>query len=426
MRKKVIIGNALWLMAGRAGEMMLSLLVGLLTARYLGPEDYGLLQYAAGYVGFFSALAALGLDAILVRELTEAPERENVILGTAMALEGVAGLLSALAIFCLLTLSREDPMAIGSAVFSSLSLVLRWSPVFQAKFQADFQCRTVALVLLAAHGAGTAYRVALLCLGKGVLWFAIAGAVEQACAGALLLWRYGRGRELRFSWKLAGELLEKSKHFILPGLMVAVYGQTDKIMLGQLWGTQETGYYAAATSICGSWCFVLSAVIDAMYPQIAREQGDGFRRRNKQLYALVFYLSAAVAVGLCLLAEPLVALLYGQAYAGAAGPLRVLTWHTAFSYLGVARNAWVVCENRQRELIWVYLSAAVGNVGLNALLIPVWGSLGAAVASLVAQVLSAVAAPLCIPVLRENGVLMLEAIALRGVFGKEEKHGMES
>ncbi len=425
-----VLQNALWLALGRGLQMVLSLLVGLLTARYLGPEGYGLLQYAAGYTGFFSAIAALGLDAVLVRELTEKPEREGAILGTALGLRGAAGMLSAFAILCLLAGNREDPAVLAVTGLSSLGMALGCVNVFHAKFQAALRSRVTAVVLLAAHGAGAAYKLVLLALGKGTVWFGAAGAVEQLCAGGLLLWQYGRqgGAPLGISREMAGGLLSKSGHFILPGLMVAVYGQTDRIMLGRMLGEAETGYYGAAVSICGSWCFLLTAFMDAMYPQIARAYGNRacFQRKNRQLYAGIAYLSAAVSGFFCLVAEPLVRGLYGAEFLPAARILRVLTWYTAFSYLGVARNAWVVCENRQKYLIWVYLAAAVGNVGLNLVLIPRWGSMGAALASLAAQVLSAVAAPLCIPGLRENGVLMLEAMALRGVFGKEDGNGMES
>ena len=164
---------------------------------------------------------------------------------------------------------------------------------------------------------------------------------------------------------------------------------------------------------------MLAAVIDAFYPEItnAHKTDAGlFARRNKQLYAILFYVSAAVSLLITCCAKPAVALLYGKAYLPAVTPLRVLTWHTAFSYLGVARNAWIVCENRQKYLIWVYAAAAAVNVLLNRLLIPAWGAAGAAVASLTAQVVTAIIAPCFIPGLRENAKLMADGICLKNVW----------
>lgn len=134
----------------------------------------------------------------------------------------------------------------------------------------------------------------------------------------------------------------------------------------------------------------------------------------------MFYVSAAVSVVIALLGKYVIWLLYGQAYLPAAAPLRVITWYTAFSYLGVARNAWVVCEGKQRYLKYLYLSAAVINVVLNLLLIPGGGAVGAAAASLLTQAATILAAPMLIPAMRENTRLMLQAILLRDVLPRRE------
>ena len=420
------VQNALWLISGKTAQMGISLVVGVLTARYLGPSDYGLIHYAAAYTGFFASFCTLGINSVLVKELTDAPGEEGVILGTSLFLRGISSILSALVILCVVYLADgADKPALAVVGLSSLGMLLQIFDVFHCWFQARLRSKVTAAVLLAAYTVTAVYKTALLLTGRSVLWFAFAGAVEQLCAAVLLLMAYRRhgGGRLGISRERGRLLLQKSCHFILPGLMVAVYAQTDKIMLKQLIGEAEIGYYSTAVSACNAWCFVLSAIIDSAYPAIARahkREETLFRRRNRQLYALVFYLSAGVSLLLCCCAGPLVTILYGKAYLPAAAPLRILTWYTAFSYLGVARNAWVVCENRQKYLIWVYGAAAVSNVLLNLLLIPRWGASGAAAASLVAQVVTALIAPFLLKGLRENGKLMLDAILLRGVFGKGE------
>ena len=96
-------------------------------------------------------------------------------------------------------------------------------------------------------------------------------------------------------------------------------------------------------------------------------------------------------------------------------PLRVVTWYTAFSYLGVARNAWIVCENKQKYLKYIYFFAAFCNVLLNYLLIPILGSVGAAIASLITQISTTMIVPFFIKPLRKNSILMVEAIFFKGI-----------
>ena len=185
---------------------------------------------------------------------------------------------------------------------------------------------------------------------------------------------------------------------------------------------KETGFYSTATAINGMWCFVLTALIDSMQPSVmeAHKSGDEeqFKNKNRQMYAVVFYVSMGVAVLFNVFAEVAIYILYGKDYLPAAMPLRVVSWYTAFSYLGVARNAWIVSKGMQKHLSKLYIFAAVANVLLNCALIPVMGSSGAALASLVSQVLTGFVLPFFIKDLRENAMLMLEAIMLKGVLKK--------
>ena len=206
--------------------------------------------------------------------------------------------------------------------------------------------------------------------------------------------------------------------------MVSVYNCTDRFMLKHLLDEASVGYYATATSLATVWTFVLSAVIDSVTPGIMQafhEDRERYTRHNRQLYALVFYLSAGVSAVITLLARPAVGLLYGQEYLPSVRPMQVITWYNAFSYLGVARGAWVVCEGKQQYLTPLYIGSALVNVVLNFLLIPRWGATGAAVASLLTQISTTFVFPLVIRPLRPNGLLMCQAVLLRDVLPKRKK-----
>lgn len=192
--------------------------------------------------------------------------------------------------------------------------------------------------------------------------------------------------------------------------MISIYASTDRLMLKQMLGAEAVGHYSLAVTISGSWAFVLAAMIDSLYPEIVRcyrEDRLLYQRKNRQLYALVLYTALAVSVCICLAARPFILLIYGEAYLPAVQPLRIVTWYTAFSYLGVARNAWIVCENQQRYLKYLYVGAAACNVALNLLLIPIWGASGAAAASLITQVATTTLLPALFRPLRPNVKLML-------------------
>lgn len=419
--KNRAVRNAGWLIGGQVIRLVVGFFVGIFMARYLGPSNYGLINYGAAYTGFFAAFCALGINSILVKELVDHKEQEGEILGTALLLKGFASLLSAVAVVCIVSvLDSGETTTIAVVALCSVGMVFNILETFNYRFQAELASRVTAVATLVGYLLTSAYKIYLMATGRSVLLFALATSLDYVCVGVILIVSYFRrgGQRLRVSLPCAKRLLSRGCHFILPSLMVAIYAQTDKFMLKRMISETEIAYYSTASSLSVTWCFVLGAIIDSVTPEILEAFRDGdterYRQKNRMLYALVFYISVVVSVLFCLLAYPLVFHLYGDAYLPAVAPLRIVTWYTAFSYLGVARGAWVVCENKQKYLIWIYLSAALSNVVLNLLLIPPLGACGAALASCAAQVVT-IAVPFLMPPLRPNAILMAEAIALKGV-----------
>ena len=417
--KSKVAHNVGWIIGGRVAQMLINLIVGLLTARYLGPANYGLINYASAYTGFFAAFCTLGINSVMVKELIDNPEQEGKIIGTSILLRAISSLLSAIVIICIVSLmDKGDITTICVVSLSCIGMIFQIFELFNYWFQSRLQSKTTAIITFAAYVMTAAYKVYLLLAGKSVVWFALSTSVDYICIAVLLFVAYKKngGRKLSINIATGKSIFSKSYHFILPSIMVAVYAQTDKIMLKQMIGAEEIGFYSTAASLCGVWCFVLSAIIDSLYPEIAKAYNVDkslFKKRNRQLYAMVFYISMFVSVMFVVFGELAIRIMYGKAYLPAAEPLKIITWYTAFSYLGVARNAWVVCEGRQKYLKYVYASAAISNVILNIIFIPMWGAVGAAMASLSAQVITTMIAPFFIKGLRENSIMMLEAIRFK-------------
>lgn len=414
--------NAGWLISGKLIQMLLSFVVSVLTARYLGSSNFGIINYANAYVAFFTAFCTLGINSVIIKEFADAPEQQGETIGSAIGLRLISSVLSAVMIVAIVSIvDRNEHTTIVVALLCSVSLIFQAFDTFNYWFQSRYASKVTAIVTLVGYLVITVYKVILLILQKNVMWFSASAAVDYACIAALLYVAYRKsgGPKLAFSLKRGKMLLGKSYHYILSGMMVAIYGQTDKIMLKHMLDESAVGLYSLATSICGLWTFVLAAIIDSMYPTIiqlhAKKERVLFEKKNRQLYAIVIYVSVFVGVMFLLFGEWAIGLLYGQEYVGAAAPLKVVTWYTIFSYLGVARNAWIVCENKQKYLKYMYFAAAIINIVLNYLMIPHWGAVGAAAASLITQIFTSILIPYMIPAMRPNAKLMTEAFMLRKV-----------
>lgn len=416
------VKNGGWIIIGRIIQLILSFFVSIFTAKYLGPINYGLINYAGAYVAFFTSLCSLGINSVIINDFVNHPEEQGTAIGTTIILRAVSSLLSSFMIVGIVSIvDNGEHEIVLVAALCSIALVFQALDTITYWFQSKYQSKITAIVILIAYIATSVYKIILLVLHKSVLWFAFATSVDYIIIAICLLFAYrnNNGPKLRFSWRKGKSLLSKSYHYILSGMMVAIYMQTDKLMLKQMLGDVSVGYYSLASVVNMMWCFVLQAIIDSLSPTIIslykKENKEAFERKNRQLYAIVIYVCVFVAFLFMLFGRIAIVFVYGAEYEPSATLLKIIAWYTIFSYLGVARNAWVVCTDNQKYLKYMYFSAAVINVLLNLCFIPVWGAVGAAYASLLTQILSSMILPCFIKTMRPNAKLMAEAFVLRGI-----------
>jgi len=254
-----------------------------------------------------------------------------------------------------------------------------------------------------------------LVTSKSIYWFAISHSVEYGIVGILLICFYkkNKGNKLSFSWYRAKKMLSKSKHYMLAALMVVVIQNTDHIMLTSMVSKAENGYYSAAITSAGVAQFVFTAIIDSFRPMVlSSKKKDEIEYENNisRLYGIIVYLSIAQSLAFTIFAPIIIKLLYGSEYILAIPVLQILTWYRAFSFMGTIRNIWLLAEEKQKYLPFINLVGVVMNIAINALLIPVWGACGAAVASLITQIVMNFALGFIIKPLRENNKLMLNGL----------------
>lgn len=413
--KNKIVRNASWIIGARIAQAILSLIVSSLTARFLGPSNYGLIGYAQSIVTFVVPIMQLGLNAVLVQEIIRNPQDEGKILGTSLVMTFVSAIVCGLGVlsFVACVNAGEKETFIVCALYS-LVLLCQSTEIIQYWFQAKYLSKYTSLLSLGAYILVSVYKIVLLVLQKNVYWFAVSYAIDYflIAVGMHIIYRKLGGQVFSFSKKYALDLIAKGKYYILSGLMVAVFAQTDRIMLKLMVGDAETGLYSAAVVCAGLASFFFSAIIDSMRPAAVEQKGTsekGYKNVLTQLYSIVIYCALAYSLFATVFAKPIISILYGREYSRSVPVLRVIVWYTTFSYFGGAKDVWILTEGKQKYLLLLNATGAFANVLLNYFLISVWGAVGAAVASLVTQFFANVVMMVIIPELRPNAVLLLQA-----------------
>ena len=416
------VANAKWMIGEQMVQMMISVIIGVITARYLGPSNYGVINYVAAYVAFFTSFCTLGLEGVIIKEMVGNRDEEGTILGTGLFMRLISSFCSIVAIMLILYIADDgDTLILKVGFLQSLVLLFRAFELIDFWFQSYLKSKSVAIVKSISYFLVAIYKTFILVTGKSVQWFAFSTSLDFLLIAIMLVWIYKKhdGPKLKVSKEIALNLIKQSAPFILSGVIITIYQQMDKIMLRQMLSEVHVGWYSAATTVCNYWVLIPTAIINAVRPSIMERKHakdeEAYLKRLKQLYALLLWVGFFVSLVVSLLSHFIINLLYGNEYEPAAGALALAIWYTTFSTIGIARGIWLVCENKNKYILGCVFWGAVINGVLNYILIPVIGINGAAVATLVTQIFNSLIAPLMYKEIRVHTKYVIEGFLLKGI-----------
>lgn len=431
-----VVSNVGWRMAERLIAVAFSIGIGAWVARYLGPEEFGVLGAALSIVAFMGVLPHLGLERILVRELVNHPEREGELLGTAGVMMLVSGLISFLVtvgIVFIFPMSREMAWAtllISTWFFGAPALVVR------AWFEGNLQGNRDAIAGILGLFVGAGLRIYMIATNQPMWIFAAAIGAEVFLSAAMRCVFFflagGRMKGWRFDFSCGVKLLRESMPHALGMIALVIYLRIDTLMVKVLSGDETAGIYAAGARLAEGLYFIPAVMASALLPSLlaVRKSEPAVYRRRLESY---FKLNAALGYGLAIvgtLAAPfVVGLLFGPDYAATVGVLMIYIWAAVPYFIGYVRQESFVAEGLVKLNLVMTLIGAVANVTLNFFMIPRWAESGAAIATLISYTIAGLLAPLFFGQARSIGAMALRALiwpvpSLRGLNRKENDNGV--
>lgn len=387
---KKIFGNISWMMGEKLLQFTLGFLIVSITARYLGPENFGRYSYALSFAMLFAPLANLGLSGILVQRLVAKPEDENTTLGTAFVLQlGGAIICALLALGSIYALRGSADESVIWTIMALTMLLFKPFDTLDSYFQAHLKSQYIAIAKIIALVAMAGATLAGITFGwSGDIFVLIKGLSFGIIAFAMvgLYARYSQGiiRAWRFSAEQAKSLLKQSWPLILSGATAAIYLKIDQVMLGEMADDKTVGIYAAAVQVSELWYFLPWIIVSAFFPSLIRSKnGTDYDSRLLWMYKLMAALAMSLCVCVMVSADLVVQIIFGEKYAEAADILRIHTWASLFIFMRVVLSRWMIIENLTVFSFVTHGLGALVNVGLNFVLIPTYGASGAAVATVI-------------------------------------------
>lgn len=394
---RLYLFNTSWMMGERMLHIGVGFAIAIVLARYLGPEQFGILSYAISVTAIFASAGHMGLAGLVVREVVREPEEIPKILGTTFMLK-LTGMAIGFVLVLGYALAFEE---FGSNTFWMLLIVasaifFQTFDVIEYWFQSQVQAKYPAIAKSCAILLAAALKVGLILSGAGLLAFAFAHTAQFIVAALILAYLYNSTTRLSvISWQAnlakAKELLGQGWIIYLGSIFAVIYMKIDQIMLKWMVGVQEVGVYAVAAQLSEAWYFLPVAVVASFFPKLIKlrdSDNELFNRRLQQLFDFLFLVAVAVAIVVTLIAGPLISMLFGAEYQGAAPVLTIHIWGGVFIFMRALFSRWILIENALMFSLITQGMGALFNIGLNFLLIPRYGAEGAAMATVISYAIA--------------------------------------
>lgn len=392
-----MVGSTWWLLFDKIVRLALGVTVGAWVARYLGPQMFGKLAYSIALIAMFQGIANLGADGIVVRDIVKNTGREHEILGTVFWLRVFSGLLSwVIVVASAAILQPNDTTGViitaiigGVLVFQSVDTIDLW-------FQSQHQNKRTVIPKLISYVFTNGIKIVLILNKASIIWFATALLLDVvvSAVGLIISYRkYPLLKKWRFQTSRVWILVRESFPFLLSGLAIMIYMRIDQIMIREMVSDKELGIYSAGIALSSFWGVIPLTLLTTLAPYVARKKTESEKAYYEAL-DLVFKVYGAIAIAvvtLVLITGPVaVDILYGKSYAGANEILAIHIFTFIFISLGIAQNLWIVNERAGRIGLYKTMIGLIVCLAGNLLMIPKYGSTGAALVAVMVQFSSAV------------------------------------
>ncbi|EKO3688405.1 flippase [Vibrio metschnikovii] len=381
--------NTSWLIAEQFLRIIAGLLVGIWVARYLGPQQFGLFSYALAFTAIFAGIAKLGLDGIIVRELINHPDKRDAYLGTAFWLKVMGSIIVMLLMAAVIPFTNNDATTNLFIFIIACGLVFQSFEVVEFYFQSQVLAKLISICKIIQLSLSSVIKIYLVITEAELIWFVLVTTFDALSLAICYFSAYRLQKATVFytcfNFIIAKRLLKDSWPLVFSSIVVMIYMRIDQIMIKQMLGEYEVGIYSAAIRLSEAFYFIPTIITASLFPAILNAKKisqELYMLRMQRLYTMMVWTAIIIAIPITIFSDWIVFVLYGNDYSTSADILMIHVWSGIFVFLTVSSGKYLTSEGLTRKIFYRNLSGMILNVMLNFKMIPLYGGVGAALATL--------------------------------------------
>lgn len=415
--KEKIVRNLFWAVVGKVVNMLGALFVGILVARYLGPEQYGTMNYVICYVALFQVFAYFGLDDIEIREEAAHAEEAELVIGTAFVIKLLLAFLSFALIALVVFMTKSDTYTRWIIILYSFSVFFNTLGVIRNYFTSIVWNEYIVKTEITRTLIGAVLKLCLVLWHASLTWFIIATLFDAVLLSSGYFFAYkkkiGKVAQWRFNLEKAKFLLKQGFPLLLSGAAIVVYQRIDQLMIGDMIDKSSVGYFSVAVRFVEVFLFIPVILTQTIVPILVRiKNTDESRYMEKaQLFMnITVWGCIFLSVLISLIAYPLVTFTFGEAYLPAVAVLQILSFKMIGMSLSQTSGQMIIIEKQQKYVVFRNIAGCVVCIGLNLILIPRYGICGSAMVTIVTVLVSGCFIHLLIPPYRKYFFYQMHAL----------------
>jgi len=373
---------------------LISLVVVIYLARYLGKVGFGKYSFVFAYLAFFNIITDLGLQTILVREMAREPTRASKLIGNAYIIRWILTTLAVASSIIVITLMSYPADTTTYIYIASLTvLFISFSDFYRTIFEANLRMEYNIVAKLAFKGV-SATLILLIIFMKGTLLHIMIALVFAEMVKTSLNYLFSRKfvkPQFEIDFGLWKYLFKEALPLALSSVIWVIYYRIDVIMLSVMMGDAEVGLYSAAYKLCDPLSLIPGALMMSLFPVMSASFKTS-RRKLEQSYRLSFkyllIITLPIAIVVSFLSDKIIMMIYDAEFAGSAIALKILIWGLVFASGNAIFGNLLTAIGKQKLGTYITALCAFGNITLNLILIPRMSYTGASIASVITAFLA--------------------------------------
>ena len=390
-----IVQNTSFLLIGNIFSYIIGFLTITYTARYLGAENFGILSLALAITGLFGVFMDLGLSSWMIREISKDKSLTNKYYSNIAVLKIIFSILTFFLIVLVVSTIGYPQTVTNTIYLITLSMIFTsfygiFNSVFTAYEEMFYPSISIILnsiliflgILITMY-----YQLSIIFFAS---WYIIASLVVLVYSIIIYSYKFHLpkfGIDTGF-WK---STIKEAWPFGVTTMLISIYYWIDSLILSIMVGNEAVGWYNAAYRLIFVLLFipiVFNTVIFPVMSQFYSTSSDYLKISFEKYFKYITIIAIPIGVGTTLLANKIILLIFGPAYANSIIVLQILVWSAVFIFMSGAFARLLEVSNKQLVLTKISAILVIVNIFLNILLIPIFSYVGASIVTVITELLS--------------------------------------